>query len=61
VGHPEPVHLQPPLEQLIVQVPSHWNVQLPPEQLKSHVAFSRHHAEQSPPEQSIVHGTLSAQ
>jgi len=53
--------LQPPPEQSIVHVPSHWKVQLPPEQLKLHVAFSWHHAEQSPPEQSIEHGTSLAQ
>lgn len=55
------MHLQPPLEQSIVHVPSHSNVQLPPEQLNVHVSPLWHHAEQSPPEQSIEHGAFCEQ
>ena len=53
--------MQPPPEQSYVHVPSHANVQLPPEQLKLHVSPVWHHAEQSPPEQSIVHGAFCEQ
>jgi len=53
--------LHPPPEQSIVQWPSHANVQLPPEQLKLQVAPSWHHAEQKPPEQSMLQGTFGAQ
>jgi hypothetical protein len=60
-GQPAPVHTQPPALQSMMQVPSHWNVQPPPEQLKSHEALLGHHAEQSPPEQSMLHGTFGAQ
>jgi hypothetical protein len=60
-GQPPPEHVQPPLEQLIVHFPSHANVHPPPEQLKSHVAPPGHHAEQSPPEQSRLHGKFAAQ
>jgi hypothetical protein len=53
--------LQPPLEQLMVHVPSHTNVQPPPLQLNSQLVLDGHHAEQSPPEQSSVHGTSGEQ
>jgi hypothetical protein len=43
-----------------VHAPSHANVQLPPEQLNVHVSPDWHHAEQSPPEQAIVHGVFLA-
>jgi hypothetical protein len=45
----------------MVHLPSHAKVQLPPVQLKSHVAPLWHHAEQSPPVQSRLQGTFCAQ
>jgi hypothetical protein len=53
--------LQPPLEQSNVHAPSHTNVQPPPEQLNEHVVSDGHHAEQSPLEQSRLHGTPGEQ
>lgn len=44
-----------------MHAPSHWKLQLPPEQLNWHVAFGWHQSEQSPPEQSTLQGTFGAQ